>query len=130
LLFASLDCLKSPLLVVADDMTDAGYLYNDIRAVAGEEAVAVFPSGYKRDIKYGQVDPPSQILRTDVLDRLASSRRLRCVVTCPEALAEMVAAREALDENTIQLKVGVKIAMSDVVARLVELGFNSVEYVY
>lgn len=62
MLFAALDTAKSPLLVIADDMTDAGYLYNDIRSIAGEDAVAIFPSGYKRDIRFGQIDPPSQIL--------------------------------------------------------------------
>lgn len=130
MLFAALDTAKSPLLVIADDMTDAGYLYNDIRSIAGEDAVAIFPSGYKRDIRFGQIDPPSQILRTDVLDRLSGSSRLRCVVTCPEALAEKVAAREDLSARTVALKVGQQANMSDVVKRLIELGFNSVEYVY
>ena len=30
MLFAALDTAKSPLLVIADDMTDAGYLYKNI----------------------------------------------------------------------------------------------------
>ena len=53
---------KSPYLVIADDPEAAGYLYNDLCQIAGPENVAVFPSGYRRDIKYGQPDPPSQIL--------------------------------------------------------------------
>lgn len=130
MLFASLPKLKKPLLVVADDITEAGYIYNDIRNIAGEEAVAVFPSGYKRDIKYGQIDPPSQILRTDTLDRVSTSKALKIVVTCPEALAEKVADRADLTAKTLALKVGLKIEMSEVVKRLIELGFNSVEYVY
>lgn len=130
MLFAEVADHKAPLLIIAPDITEAGYIYNDIRNIAGEEAVAVFPSGYKRDIKYGQVDPPSQILRADTLDRLRSSSKLTCVVTCPEALAEKVADRQNLSDNTLSLKVGQKIAMSDVVSRLIELGFNSVEYVY
>lgn len=130
MLFAGVRRLKNPVLIVANDISDAGYIYNDIRNIAGEEAVGVFPSGYKRDIKYGQVDPPSQILRTDVLDRLSSSKTLRFVVTCPEALAERVADRTHLSANTLSLRVGDKLQMSDAVKRLIELGFNSVEYVY
>lgn len=130
MLFASIRKISAPLLIIADDISEAGYIYNDIRNIAGEEAVAIFPSGYKRDIKYGQVDPPSQILRTDVLSRLRASKGLRCIVTCPEALAEKVADRKALSANSLQLKVGQTAEMSDVVKRLVELGFNSVEYVY
>ncbi|MDE6007130.1 MAG: transcription-repair coupling factor [Muribaculaceae bacterium] len=130
MLFGSLRKQRAPLLIIADDITEAGYIYNDIRNIAGEESVAIFPSGYKRDIKYGQVDPPSQILRTDVLSRLRAAKGLRCVVTCPEALAEKVADRKALSDNSLQLKVGESTEMSEVVKRLVELGFNSVEYVY
>lgn len=129
-LFASVDFLKVPLLLVADDMEQAGYVYNDIRNIAGDDAVAIFPSGYKRDIKYGQPDAPSQILRADTLDRLRTSKSLRCVVTCPEALAEKVADRESFGRDSLQLNVGQDINMSDVVKRLVDLGFNSVEYVY
>ena len=130
MLFATLDKLRVPLLIVANDINDAGYVYNDIRAIAGEEAVAIFPSGYKRDIKYGQVDAPSQILRTDTLDRLTTSKKLRCVVTCPEALAEKVADRKDLGEKTVSLRVGEHVEMSEVVKRLIDLGFSSVEYVY
>ncbi|MDE7403421.1 MAG: DEAD/DEAH box helicase, partial [Muribaculaceae bacterium] len=130
LLFAALPQLKQPLLIVAADITDAGYLYNDLRNITDDEAVAVFPSGYKRGIKYGQQDPPSQILRTDTLERLSSSKKLRFVITCPEALAEKVAPRKTLASQTISLKVGQKIPMSEIVAELIKLGFNSVEYVY
>lgn len=130
MLFGSFALRKNLLLVIADDLEDAGYIYNDIRSIAGDEYVAVFPSGYKRGIKYGQIDPPQQILRTDVLDRLAGDKRLRVVVTYPEALAEKVTPREDLASMSLSLKVGETVGMSDVVARLIELGFNSVEYVY
>ncbi len=130
MLFAALTKVPAPLLIVADDIIEAGYIYNDIRTIAGEEAVAIFPSGYKRDIKYGQPDAPSQILRTDVLARLRNATGLRCVVTCPEALAEKVADKTVVAESTLQLKTGMRVEMSDVVKRLVDLGFNSVEYVY
>lgn len=130
MLFAALKKLPATLLIVADDITEAGYIYNDIRNIAGEQAVAIFPSGYKRDIKYGQIDAPSQILRTDALSRLRSARGLRFVVSCPEALAEKVADRTDMANNTLALKVGQMVPMSDIVKRLVELGFNSVEYVY
>lgn len=52
------------------------------------------------------------------------------VVTCPEALAEKVADRADLNAKTLALKVGQKLEMSEAVKRLIELGFNSVEYVY
>ena len=130
MLFGSLPAMRSLILIVAEDITEAGYIYNDIRNITGESGVAIFPSGYKRHIKYGQTDAPSQILRTDVLARLRNSKSLKCVVTCPEALAEKVADRQEVAGNSMVLKTGELHEMSDVVKRLVELGFNSVEYVY
>lgn len=130
IIFAKTSSPKNPLLIIADDFTEAGYIYNDIRSIVGDDAVAIFPSGFKRDIKYGQPDPPSRILRADVLNRLQDSKSLRCVVTCPEALAEKVADKAIVKESTLSLKVGQDIDMAVVIARLIELGFNSVEYVY
>ena len=42
--------LKHPVVVVGDSLDDAGYLCHDLSKLLGEEAVAMFPSGYKRDI--------------------------------------------------------------------------------
>ena len=80
---------------MADSLDDAGYLYHDLTRLCGEDAVVMFPSGYKRDIKYGQADPPSQILRTEALTRWESANPPRFMVTYPEAMAEKVAPRRA-----------------------------------
>lgn len=125
--------LKYPAVVVADDMDAAGYLYNDLCQIIGPEAVGIFPSGYKRDIKYGQPDASSQILRTECLSRLESGKgkgSMRFLVTCPEALAEKVADAATIEENSISLKVGSRVIMSDIMGRLRELGFSETEYVY
>lgn len=119
-----------PVLVVGDSMDDAGYLYYDISRVLGEEAVLMFPSGYKRDIKYGQVDAPSQILRTEALNAWYSDRPPRYVVTYPEALAERVASRDTIDKHTLHLKVGESIDLSEAGKWLRENGFEEVDYVY
>ena len=72
---------RIPVLVIGDSLDDAGYLYHDLTRLSGEEAVAMLPSGYKRHIKYGQPDPPSQILRTEALTRWNADKKLRFVVT-------------------------------------------------
>ncbi len=129
LLLASLKPLPAPALVVADDPDAAGYLYNDLCQILGSEAVFILPSGYKRDIKYGQPDPPSQILRTEAL-AAASRRSTRYVVTCPEGLAEMVPAREEMTDASLTVKRGEEVRLSDIRERLLELGFCKVDYVY
>ncbi len=120
----------SPVLVVAADLDDAGYLYHDLARIVGEEALSMLPSGYKRDIKYGQPDPPSVILRTETLKRIGSDPKLRFVISYPEALAEQVASREAISSNTVSLAVGGEADLTQLQERLLACGFKQVDYVY
>lgn len=129
LLFASLKKRKHPFLVIADDFDTAGYIYHDICQIHGDEKVKIFPSGYKRDIKYGQIDAPSQILRTEVINSW-SKKQTGWVVTCPEALAEKVPCQDKLDSSTINLKSSDRIMMSSLVKNLREQGFCETDYVY
>lgn len=121
---------KTPSLIVARDMDAAGYIYHDLTHIEGEKSVVFFPSGYKRDIRYGQPDPPQQILRTETLDAIVNSKSLRWVVAYPEALAEKVPPRVDIGENTLLLRSGGKYRLSEVVRRLEELGFKETDYVY
>lgn len=130
MMLGGIDYKKGALIAVADDQESAGYLYHDLVQILGSEAVALFPSGYRRDIHYGQPDPPSQILRTEVLDAWKSSRKLRWVVTSPEALAEKVPVPEKLADNTISIAVKEKLEPTDLATRLRKLGFREVDYVY
>ena len=122
-----------PVLVVGDSLDDAGYLYHDLCRVAegGEAAVAMFPSGYKRDIKYGQADEAARILRTEALNRIAdTSGSLRYVVSYPEALAERVASVEELSDNTLRLRKGGSHDPQEVVGWLRSKGFAETDYVF
>ena len=130
MLFAALPPRKTPYLVVADDFDGAGYIYHDLCQIAGEDKVGIFPSGYRRDIKYGQPDPPSQILRTGTLDSWHRKDHPVWVVTSPEALAEKVPAGEKLAESTLTLTAGKNADMDQVKIRLRELGFKETDYVY
>ena len=130
MVFASLTGLKHPLMVIGDNLDDAGYLYHDLTRLLGEEAVMMFPSGYKRDIKYGRIDPPSQIMRIETLNHWNDDPSLRVVVTYPEALAERVASRKTLSDHTLSLKVGQEIDLEQTQIWLRENGFKEEDYVY
>ena len=130
LMFAGMSPLQSPTLIIGDSLDDAGYLYHDLSRILGEEAVLMFPSGYKRDIKYGQVDAPSQILRTEVLNNWHTNPRLRFVVTYPDAVAERVASKETIARHTLRLKQGDTVDPVDTINWLRDNGFTEVDYVY
>ena len=121
---------RQPLtVVVGDSLDDAGYLFYDLCRLAGEDAVAMLPSGFKRDIKYGQPDPPSQILRTEALRRLAEGS-LSFLVTYPDAIAETVARREELESRTLRLRRGERRDMRELEHWLRDNGFTETDYVY
>ena len=121
--------LKDPALVVADDADAAGYLYHDLCQILGEAAVAILPSAYKRDIRYGQIDPPSQILRAETLEA-CEARSVRWIVSYPEALAEKVPAPAMLGEARLKLRKGKKADFAAILAKLREEGFRQTDYVY
>ena len=119
----------APMIVVGDSLDDAGYLYFDLCRLAGEEAVAFLPSGYRRDIKYGQADQPNRILRTEALRHLADAD-IEYLVTYPEALAETVASKDEISARTMSLAPGNPADMDGIRRWLLDNGFNEVDYVY
>ena len=130
LLFAGMTPRQSPTLIIGDSLDDAGYLYHDLSRILGEEAVLMFPSGYKRDIKYGQIDAPSQILRTEVLNNWHTNPLLRYVITYPDAIAERVASKETIARHTLRLKQGDTVDPVETINWLRDNGFIEVDYVY
>ena len=116
-------------IIVADNSDEAGYLYHDLLQLEGEQRVAFFPSGYKRNIKYGQIDAPAGIMRTDVLNRLKLKEPL-LVVTYPEAIAEKVVQEKVLEQNTLHITPRERIDITFAAQVLREYGFARVDYVY
>ncbi len=122
---------KRPMIVVADSLDDAGYLYHDLCRLCGEKAVAILPSGYKRHIKYGQPDPPQQILRNEATAALyAPDSPLKFLVTYPEALAEKVASPVTVSDHTLHIAVGSKLNLTETEKWLRANGFKQEDYVY
>ena len=82
MLFAALASAEKPwqvpvALFVLNDLEEAGYFYHDLVQMLGESQVLFLPSSYKRAIKYGQKDPANEVLRTEVLTRLAEAGKLK-----------------------------------------------------
>ncbi|MDE7381538.1 MAG: transcription-repair coupling factor [Muribaculaceae bacterium] len=130
MLFAGMSKGKQPSILIADDADEAGYFFHDLSRILGDDAVSFFPSGYKRSIRFGQPDPPAAILRAETLNAFSNSKHLRWIVTYPEAIAEKVPVPEEFSENSITIKKGEDVVMSDLTARLFNLGFHQTDYVY
>ena len=138
LFFAGMATRKhANILFILQDADEAGYFYHDLTQIMGQDDVFFFPSSYRRAVKYGQVDAANEILRTEVLTRLSlvgegaeKSGRSTFVVTCPEALSQLVVSKGKLDERTLSLGVDQIIDVSKILQVLRDFGFQMQDYVY
>ena len=117
---------------VLQDNDDASYFYHELTQLHGTENVLFFPSSYRRAVKYGQRAAANEILRTETLRRLSAQTAgdALYVVTCPEALSELVVSKRRLDERTINIAVGDIVDFADLGRKMREFGFKEVDYVY
>ena len=121
---------ENQFIFIANDLEEAGYLYHDLVQINGDQKILFFPSAYKRQIKYGQLDPSNEILRTETLNRLSQYHNNILVITYPEALAEKVVSNQLLTQKTLSLSTGEKVSSTFVADVLFEYGFERVDYVY
>lgn len=133
--FAALGACKPqavthPFIFILDDAEEAGYFYHDLTQMLGNDDVFFFPSSFRRAVKYGQRDAANEILRTEVMSRLAQERMPLFVVTHPDALIEKVVSNECLARLSLTLSTGQNIDITQVEEELIELGFERTDYVY
>ncbi len=135
MLFSSVKQLtKKNCLFILNDSEEAGYFYHDLTQILGSEDTLMFPSSYRRQIRYGQKDAANEILRTEVLTRLSEKKELDkeslYIVTYPEAIAEGVVSREELSLSSVTLRVKEEHDVTKLTQTLRDLGFKEVDYVY
>jgi transcription-repair coupling factor (superfamily II helicase) len=117
-------------VVIIPEKEDAAYFYNDLTSILGEESVFFFPSTYKRSVQYEQTEPANIVLRTEVLNNLASGKRKGIVVTYPESVMEKVVSRRNLKKNTFNISKGDKISLEFLEEMLHEYNFTRTDFVY
>lgn len=126
--------LCKTVVFILQDADEAGYFYHDLTQIMGQDDVLFFPSSYRRAVKYGQRDAASEILRTEVLSRLSRRKTEKnsslYIVSCPEAVSELVVSKKRLDERTLTLSAGQTVDLVGVQRTLRDFGFSEVDYVY
>ena len=117
---------------VAEDRDAAAYLLNDFYNLLDERQVYFFPSSWKRSAAYGAEDAQGVAQRTATMHavRNFTGKGYLVVCTCPEALAERVADAEALQRETITVRVGDRISIEVLEQALVDASFTRVDFVY
>ena len=110
----------------------AAYLVNDFYNLLDEERVCFFPSSYKHSAANGAEDAQGVVQRTATMNALRSFSGAGYLVVCtyPEALAERVAAAEALRRGTIAVRVGDRFSIEMLEQELADADFTRVDFVY
>ena len=121
---------QSTHIVIIPEKEDAAYFYNDLVAITGDEAVFFFPSTYKRSVQYGQTEPANIVLRTEVLNHLASGKRKSVIVTYPESVMEKVVSKHNLKKNTFNISKGDRISLEFLEEMLQKYNFERTDFVY
>jgi len=135
----ALSHINQPLFVIFDNAETAQYLYGDLRNLVsaeegGNESVFFFPSSKRRR----SIDEAMVIQRTEVLASLAQSSvspsngvaHTKIVVSYPEAISELVPAKEALSTRSMTLRVGQEIQHTILSKQLSDFGFEHVDFVF
>ena len=118
-------------IFVAEDRDAAAYMLNDFYALLDEEQIHFFPTSYKKSIIYGKEDAQGVVQRTNTLNAVRHRKGNYLVIcTYPEALAERVADERELSENSLKIRVGDRLPISDFEQMLVDRGFEQVDFVY
>jgi transcription-repair coupling factor (superfamily II helicase) len=117
-------------VIILPEKEDAAYFYNDLVSLLGDESIYFFPSTYKRSVQYEQTEPANIVLRTEVLNHLASGKRKGIIVSYPESIMEKVVSRKNLKKNTFNISKGDKLSLEFLEEVLHEYNFKRTDFVY
>lgn len=119
-LAAAFEQSDKTFIVVSNNDEEGVYFYNDLKKVLAE--TYFFPTTKKNDVS-------TTILRTEVLDRLITDKRM-FLVTTMDALQESVPDKKTLSSNSFYLKEGDVVELDFLIETLLSYGFEQVDFVY
>jgi transcription-repair coupling factor (superfamily II helicase) len=116
-------------IVVLHDKEEAAYFQNDLQNLL-EREILLFPMSYKRPYEFDEIENANVLMRTEVLNRLASKTSAEIIVTYPEALAEKVINKRSLASNTFSVKLKEKLDLTFLEEFLHNYDFEKTDFVY
>ena len=124
-------------IFILPDKEVAAYFLNDLESIFDEKEknfhkkkILFYPTSYKRNYDFGNLDSTHVLLRTEVMKRLGTGNRNSIVVTYPEALAEKIVRKSYLSKNTIRLKRNEAASLDSINELLIENDFERIDFVY
>lgn len=130
--FLAMGCLAQhaqKILIIANDKEDAAYFLNDLEQFLPKTNLSFFPDSFKRPLFFEEIDPFQVQQRIESIDKLFSETK-HIVVSYPEALFEKMVSNKELDIARIEFVTGEVIDMDHTIDKLVQYGFERVDFVY
>lgn len=121
---------KQTQIIVLNDADEAAYVYNDLKQMFTVEEVFFFPSSFKKAIKLSQLDTANEILRTEVLNRLANTNSPCIILTYSESIMQKVISVHGMRTRMLKLRVGENLSIDFLSEMLQEYHFQKVDFVY
>jgi len=118
-------------LLVEEDKDAAAYLQNDLEGLLEKKPVHFFPDSFKRPGFFEEVNPTNVQMRTELVHVLSQSKSAGAlIVTYPEALFEKVLSPEVLQANRLDIAIGEKLSVEDMIEFLLDFGFTREDFVF
>ena len=118
------------MLFIMPNREEAAYFQSDLESLLDAD-VLLFPSSFRKSFDFTQVDSSNVLQRAEVLNELMHSTEFgKLIITYPEALAEKVINRDALEKNTLEIASGSKLSIDFINEFLIEYDFERVDFVY
>lgn len=121
--------IKQSILVIYDDPEEASYALNELENLYDKNTVLYFPASHRRPYEIEEVNNANVVLRTEVLNKLSSSKKPRIIVSNSNAITEKVVTKATLSNKTLRLKVGEQISVDFLNEVLFDYDFHRVDFV-
>lgn len=96
---------EKSMVFLLSSYEEAVYFMNDLENISGQR-VLFFPSSFKKDFDFTAPNPSNVLLRAEVLTEIKNSHHPKLLVSYPEAWCEKVISQKALEQNTLEIRVG------------------------
>lgn len=121
--------LQQSILIIYDDQEEASYALNEFEDLYDKNTVLYFPASHRRAYEIEKTNNANVVLRTEVLNKLSSSKKPRIIVSTSNAITEKVVTKATLSNKTHRLKIGDEISAEFLNEVLFEFKFQRVDFV-
>ena len=115
---------------IVNDKEEAAYFQNDLQNLH-QQQVLLYPASFKKPYHFDETENANVLMRAEILNTILNTNSPgHLIVTYPDALAEKVINKQALQKNTFFVKIGERLDTQFISELLVNYDFEKTDFVY